>query len=172
MLPRLARFVEDTVIVGHNIAFDLRFFARKEEEVGVRFTNPLLDTFFLEGIVHPKQADRRLDAIAARLGINVTGRHTALGDALITAVFVALIPGLAEHGIVTLKQAADACAADLESVLGLELKRARQAGRAQTRQLCRRCAPRKRRAGWAFLVIFNRNARRAFALRFRNVVAV
>jgi DNA polymerase III subunit epsilon len=115
VLPRLARFVEDTVIVGHNIAFDLRFFARKEEEVGVRFTNPLLDTFFLEGIVHPKQADRRLDAIAARLGINVTGRHTALGDALITAaVFVALIPGLAEHGIVTLKQAADACAADLE----------------------------------------------------------
>ena len=65
--------------------------------------------------MHPKQADRRLDAIAARLGINVTGRHTALGDALITAaVFVALIPGLAEHGIVTLKQAADACAADLE----------------------------------------------------------
>ena len=113
--------------------------------------------------MHPKQADRRLDAIAARLGINVTGRHTALGDALITAaVFVALIPGLAEHGIVTLKQAADACAADLE-LLGLELKRV-----AQTRQLCRRCAPRKRRA-WAFLVIFmNRNARRAFALRFRN----
>ena len=32
VLPRLARFVEDTVIVGHNIAFDLRFFARKEEE--------------------------------------------------------------------------------------------------------------------------------------------
>ena len=118
VLPRLARFVEDTVIVGHNIAFDMRFFARKEKETGVRFKNPLLDTFHLDGMVHPKQAERELDAIAERLAISVTGRHTALGDALITAaVFVALIPGLAEHGIVTLKQACDACAPDLESVL-------------------------------------------------------
>jgi DNA polymerase-3 subunit epsilon len=121
VLPRLARFVEDTVIVGHNIAFDLRFFTRKEQEVGIRFTNPVLDTFHLDGIVHPKQADRTLDAIADRLGISVTGRHTALGDALITAaVFVALIPGLAERGILTLKQASDACAPDLQ----VELSRA------------------------------------------------
>ena len=114
VLPRLARFVEDTVLVGHNIGFDLRFFARKEA-AGIRFTNPLLDTFYLDGVVHPKQADRGLDAIAARLGISVRGRHTALGDALITAaVFVALLPGLAERGIVTLTQACDVCAADLE----------------------------------------------------------
>ena len=84
--------------------------------------------------MHPKQADRRLDAIAARLGINVTGRHTALGDALITAaVFVALIPGLAEHGIVTLKQAAAMPARPIWRLLGLELKRvAAPGGRANT----------------------------------------
>ncbi len=118
VLPRLARFIEDTVIVGHNVAFDLRFFARKAEATGTRFTNLVLDTFFLERIVHPNQEDKTLDAIAQRFGVAVIGRHSALGDALTTAeIFLALIPLLAENGIVTLKQAVDACAPDLDSRL-------------------------------------------------------
>ena len=37
------------------------------------------------------------------------GRHTALGDALVTGeIFLRLLPLLAEHGIVTLGQALDA----------------------------------------------------------------
>jgi DNA polymerase-3 subunit epsilon len=118
VLPRLAKFVEDTVLVGHNIAFDLRFFLRKAETTGTRFTNLVLDTFFLERIAHPNQEDKRLDAIAERLGVKVIGRHSALGDALTTAeIFLALIPILAENGIVTLKQAIDACAPELDSRL-------------------------------------------------------
>ena len=31
VLPRLQKFVEDTVIVGHNVAFDMRFFAAAEQ---------------------------------------------------------------------------------------------------------------------------------------------
>ena len=47
--------------------------------------------------------------IAERLGINVIGRHTALGDAFVTGeVFLKMIPLLADMGIVTLRQALEA----------------------------------------------------------------
>jgi DNA polymerase-3 subunit epsilon len=63
----------------------------------------------MECIVSPNQQDKSLEGIASRFGINATGRHTALGDALTTAqVFLALIPLLDQRGIHTL---ADACAA-------------------------------------------------------------
>jgi DNA polymerase-3 subunit epsilon len=48
--------------------------------------------------------------MAQRLGVLVSGRHTALGDALATAeVFLALIPLLAERGIRTVRDAQAEC---------------------------------------------------------------
>jgi len=110
VLPRFHRFVEDTVIVGHNVAFDMRFFEIKQAKTGLRFTNPVLDTLLLALVVHPNQEDNSLEAIATRFGVKVSGRHTAMGDTLTTAqVFLALIPLLAERGILTLGQASAAC---------------------------------------------------------------
>ena len=51
-------------------------------------------------------APLKLELIAGRLGINVIGRHTALGDAIVTGeVFLRMIPLLAEMGIRTLGEA-------------------------------------------------------------------
>ncbi|MBK8211095.1 MAG: PAS domain-containing protein [Rhodospirillales bacterium] len=110
VLPRLQRFVEDTVIVGHNVAFDMRFFAAAGPRCGVVFANPVLDTLLLECEINVNQQDKSLEGIAQRLGLSVTGRHTALGDALTTAeIFIALIPLLSQRGIGTLGEALRAC---------------------------------------------------------------
>jgi DNA polymerase III subunit epsilon len=109
VLPAFHEFCSETVLVAHNAAFDLRFFQMKEDSLGVRFTQPVLDTLLLSAVIHPNQETHRLETIAERLGINVIGRHTALGDAYVTGeVFLKMIPLLAAMGIVTLRQALDA----------------------------------------------------------------
>jgi DNA polymerase-3 subunit epsilon len=109
VLPAFHEFCAETVLVAHNAAFDMRFFQLKEDSLGVRFTQPVLDTLLLSAVIHPNQESHRLESIAERLGINVIGRHTALGDAFVTGeVFLKMVPLLAEMGIVTLRQALDA----------------------------------------------------------------
>jgi DNA polymerase III subunit epsilon len=66
----------------------------------------VLDTLLLSAVVHPNQPSHRLEAIAERFGIAVQGRHTALGDARVTAlIWLQLIPLLQAMGIQTLGEA-------------------------------------------------------------------
>ena len=106
VLPAFHQFAQDTVLVAHNAAFDMKFLQLLEPRTGLRFQQPVLDTLLLSAVVHPNQESHRLEAIAERFGITVLGRHTALGDALVTAeVLLKLTPLLRDMGIVTLGQA-------------------------------------------------------------------
>ena len=109
VLPAFAAFTEDTVLVGHNVGFDMRFLELKAAQTGARFTQPVLDTLLLSAVVHPEHDDHSLEAMAARLGISVVGRHTALGDAIVTGeVFLRQIRLLQAQGLGTLGAARDA----------------------------------------------------------------
>jgi len=109
VLPAFHRFCEETVLVAHNAAFDMRFFELKQAAAGVRFTQPVLDTLLLSAVLHPSLEDHKLEAIAQRLGVRVIGRHTALGDALLAGeIFLRLVALLAQRGVTTLRQALEA----------------------------------------------------------------
>ena len=88
VLPAFARYAADTVLVGHNVGFDMQFLRLAEPRTGVQFTQPVLDA--AARVVHPDHDERSLEAIADASVWPVPGRHTALGDALVTGeVFLA-----------------------------------------------------------------------------------
>jgi len=105
-LSAFHQFTEDTILVAHNAAFDMRFLQLKEAQTGVKFLNPVLDTLLLSAVVHPSHENHDLEAISQRLGVRILGRHTALGDASATGeIFLKMLPLLAQKGIYTLKEA-------------------------------------------------------------------
>lgn len=106
VLPGFRLFLEDTVLLAHNGAFDMAFLRR----VGID-QPPLVDTLLLSYLLFPDLQDHRLETLAERFGVPVIGRHTALGDALMTAeVFAGMVPLLRAKGYRTLGEVLRACA--------------------------------------------------------------
>lgn len=109
VLPAFFQFSEDTVLVGHNVAFDMAMLEMKREQTGIKFENSVLDTMLLSDVIHPTRKNHSLEGIAERLGSEILGRHTALGDAMTTArLFLKMIPLLEKLGIRTLGEAVNA----------------------------------------------------------------
>jgi len=108
-LPIFKNYTSQSVLVGHNIAFDMKMLKVKEKTTNIQFSNPVLDTLLLSAILHPSHEKHDMESIAKRLGIDILGRHTALGDAMATAeIFLKLIDILNSNGILTLKDAISA----------------------------------------------------------------
>ena len=109
VLPLFHRYCGKTILVAQNAAFDMRMFQMKEKATGIKFINPLLDTLLLSEVLHPTQKSHKIENISIRLGVNIFGRHTALGDAMMTAeIFLKMIPLLNQQNIYTLKEAREA----------------------------------------------------------------
>ncbi len=105
--PELRQLMAGCVLVGHHVAFDLAHLKRTMDEEGLRWTPPeTLDTMLLAAALEGRESTISLDELAARYNIAVHGRHTALGDALVTAeVYARLLPLLEDQGVETLRDA-------------------------------------------------------------------
>jgi DNA polymerase-3 subunit epsilon len=103
----LEQVMAGTVVVGHQIAFDLAMLRGECARNGCSWVEPRsLDTLLLVVSLLPGLSGASLDAVAGELGVSIHGRHTALGDSLVTAeIFASLLPRLADQGITTLGHA-------------------------------------------------------------------
>ncbi len=125
---RFREFTAESVLIGYSIGYDLAVFDRECRRAGLPFHKPRsLCVRLLAKLAAPKLPDHSLETIAAWLGVDIVGRHSALGDAMAAAgIFVTLLPELRRQGIRTLGEAETAC-------LGLsdELDRGGRAGWAE-----------------------------------------
>lgn len=103
----LQPLLTDCVIIGHNVSFDLAMLRREFELAGLPWQAPaFLDTFLLAAMLDPQSESLELEALAGEYGVDVHGRHTALGDSLVTAeIYCRMLPRLAERGIQSLAEA-------------------------------------------------------------------
>jgi DNA polymerase-3 subunit epsilon len=116
VLPAFAAFASGSVLVGHNVAFDMAFLAAAQRRTGTTLAAPLLDTLLIDGVVHPDHDAHTLEAMAERLGVDLVGRHTALGDALLTGeIFLRLLPLLPARGVHTLGELRAAASATAQA---------------------------------------------------------
>jgi DNA polymerase III subunit epsilon len=116
VLPAFAAFAAGSVLVGHNVAFDMAFLAAAQRRTGTALAAPLLDTLLIDGVVHPDHDAHTLEAMAERLGVDLVGRHTALGDALLTGeIFLRLLPLLGSRGVQTLGELRAAASATAQA---------------------------------------------------------
>lgn len=104
IVQQFLTFIGGNIIVGHNIHFDLGFINPKlKKYYRTNIKNRTIDTIGLARSLHIPAKSLSLDNLLAFYGIEPVGRHTALGDALLTAeVFLRLMAALKKHHISTL----------------------------------------------------------------------
>ena len=78
VLPRLARFVGQSTVVGHSVAFDLAFLRRHSD----LFNSKYFDTFELAGVLVPGAERYSLVALSRAFGIEMAQHHRALDDSM------------------------------------------------------------------------------------------
>ena len=111
-LAAFLSYARNGVLVGHHIGHDIAMLdAAAERFFKIALKNRFLDTmelaFHLErdGVLEPfgERGDFSLDGLCARFGIAPHGRHTAPGDAFLTAqIFLKLLPLARRAGRTTL----------------------------------------------------------------------
>ena len=103
ILDSFLDFKGTTPLIAHNAAFDLGFVNNKlRKYCGYKLPTPVLDTFVLSHLLFPLAEHHSLDHLAQTYRVPDAGRHTALGDAIITAkVYTAMTKELNDHGIST-----------------------------------------------------------------------
>lgn len=101
----------NAVVIGYSIGFDLAVLKAEHERHGLAWRPPrFFDLRHMVQLVAPQLPEQSLELAAKWLEVEVSGRHSAPGDAETAAkIFVALLPRLREKGILTLAQAERGC---------------------------------------------------------------
>ncbi|UCE88863.1 MAG: 3'-5' exonuclease [Pseudomonadota bacterium] len=95
VLTEVLDFIGTAVIVGHHIDFDLRFINRTlKKRMGCRLHNPAIDTMLLFHGYSGRLGHYTLDDVAGACKVEITDRHSALGDARATCEVFCKLAGV------------------------------------------------------------------------------
>ncbi|MFB9867835.1 3'-5' exonuclease [Vreelandella sulfidaeris] len=103
VLPRFLDYVGESVLLAHNADFDLLAISQK----GIDLELPVIDTLLISRALDEALEGHDLDSLAQRYDLTFPPgtRHTALGDAQVTAeLWLALLPRLEARGIDSFEQ--------------------------------------------------------------------
>ncbi|NJM29936.1 MAG: CBS domain-containing protein [Rhizobiales bacterium] len=108
---RFRKFAGNHVILGYSLDFDLTMLRKEHGRAGLSWKPPrALDVKQLVRLSRLPLPNDALETVASWFKIEVKNRHTAYGDAVLTAkIYLALLPILRERGIRTLGEAMTAC---------------------------------------------------------------
>ena len=81
---RIVEITQDTIIVGHNAAFDYRILQTEFRRLGYDYVRTTLCTVELSQQLLPEKESYSLGKLVRSLGIPMSERHRASGDALAT----------------------------------------------------------------------------------------
>ena len=103
---QIARFLEGSVFVAHNSQFDYSFVKSEMNRARLDFDMPQLCTRKLSSRIFPQLPRKALDQVCHHLGIRISGRHRAYGDARATAhLLIELLEYVREkHEVVSLDE--------------------------------------------------------------------
>jgi DNA polymerase-3 subunit epsilon len=103
VLSEFLEYTGDSILIGHYVTFDLDFVNEKLRLCNSKLHSSYLDTCVISKAVYPHRSSHSLDSLLKVHGIDAAGRHTALGDALLTArLFEDLIGQCRRRGVYTL----------------------------------------------------------------------
>lgn len=85
----IQKLVEDCIIVGHNISFDIKFL----EGFGIKFSGKQLDTLDLAQMFLPTHSSYNLEALMGLLKVEHKDAHRALADAKASVVVMQKLLG-------------------------------------------------------------------------------
>lgn len=102
----ISRFLDGSIFVAHNSQFDYSFVRSEMAKAGFSLDIPQLCTRKLSSRVFPQLPRKALDQVCHHLGIKISGRHRAYGDARATAhLLIELLEFVRErHEVVTLEE--------------------------------------------------------------------
>lgn len=105
VLNEFLDFSRGSILVAHNADFDLHFLNLKlKQYCHTRIYHPVIDTFILASALLNGEKCHTLDALVKYFKLPPDGRHTSLGDAILTAeILVEFLRQLAKRYIFTLE---------------------------------------------------------------------
>ena len=108
-LQEMLGFLGNTVMVGHALGLDLSFINRKLKYFcKTRVHNIIIDTKNIAMAMYPPESATDLDSLLHMHDIEPQGRHTAIGDAILTArLFGIFLEKMRQKNITTVKDLYD-----------------------------------------------------------------